>query len=89
MNWTIAAIERVITNGLTPGLVVEALDMPPRLSRMIDDDMVGYVTRAANGKLIEVWCEYSEIDDELEVWTAFEAGAVSQARWKSVFGEEQ
>jgi hypothetical protein len=37
--------------------------------------------------LIEVWL-IEQPDGEYDIWTAFQAGPVSQARWSNAFGDE-
>ncbi len=88
-NWTVDALESVEDQGLQAADVQAALTGPgPRLLQAINDDVLRVIARTAAGLLIEVWLT-EQPDGEYDIWTAFEAGAISRARWINAFGEDR
>jgi len=85
-SWTLDALERVRAQGLTRAEVHEALDSHPRLEQPVNGVTRRVLARTRVGRLIEVWLRESGVDEEFEVWTAFEAGMVGRAMWKNAFG---
>ena len=85
-SWTLDALEQVRAQGLTPAEVHEALDSHPRLEQPVNGATRRILARTRAGRLIEVWLRESGVDEELEVWTAFETGMVGRAMWKNAFG---
>jgi hypothetical protein len=87
-NWTVDALEHVEAQGLQPGEVQAALAGPgPRLMQRVNGDVLRVIARTPAGMLIEVWL-IEQPDGEYDIWTAFQAGPVSQARWSNAFGDE-
>jgi hypothetical protein len=81
-------LDQIHAQGVTPAEVHHALAGPgPRLIQPINGTTRRVLARTAQGRLLEVWLRESAVDEELEVWTAFEAGMVAQARWKNAFGD--
>jgi len=88
-NWTVEALESVEAQGLQAAEVQAVLTGPgPRLMQAINDDVLRVIARGPSGLLIEVWLT-EQPDGEYDIWTAFEAGAVSRARWINAFGEDR
>jgi len=88
-NWTVDALEGVEAQGLVPAEVQAVLTGPgPRLLQRVNGDVLRVVARTPAGLLIEVWLT-EQPDREYDIWTAFEAGAVSRARWINAFGEDR
>jgi len=88
-NWTVDALESVEAQGLRAADLQAALTGPgPRLMQTVDDDVLRVIARTPAGLLIEVWLR-EQPDGEYDIWTAFEAGAVSRARWINAFGEDR
>jgi hypothetical protein len=56
--------------------------------KAIQEDVLRVVGRTPAAQLIEVWLT-EQADGEYDVWTAFEAGPASRARWISVFGKDR
>lgn len=86
-NWTIEALEQVCAQGLTPAEVHEALAGHPRLEQPVNGTTRRVLARTAAGRLIEVWLSESAIDEQFEVWVAFETGMVGRAMWINAFGD--
>ena len=88
-NWTVDALENVQAQGLDPALVQAALTVSgPRLMQTIEDDALRVIAKTSGGLLIEVWL-LEQPDGEYDIWTAFEAGQISRARWRAAFGEDR
>lgn len=88
-NWTIDALEHVDAQGLAATDVQAALTGPAsRLMQRVDEDVVRVVALTPTELLIEVWLT-EQPDGEYDIWTAFEAGAVSRARWINAFGKDR
>jgi hypothetical protein len=88
-NWTVEALEGVEDQGLQPTEVQAALTGPgPRLLQRVNGDVLRVVARTPTGLLVEVWLT-EQVDGEYDIWTAFEAGAISRARWINAFGEDR
>ena len=88
-NWTIDALENVEAQGLQTADVQAVLTGPgPRLMQTINDDVLRVIARTPAALLIEVWLT-EQPDGEYDIWTAFEAGAISRARWTNAFGEDR
>jgi len=88
-NWTVDALESVEAQGLQVADVQAALIGPgPRLMQPINDDVLRVIARTPAGLLIEVWLT-EQPDGEYDIWTAFEAGAISRARWINAFGKDR
>jgi hypothetical protein len=87
-SWTIAALEQIHAQGISPREVHEVLAGPgPRLIQPINGRTRRVLARTGARRLIEVWLRESGVDEEYEVWTAFDAGMVGRATWKNAFGE--
>ena len=86
-SWTTDALDQVRGQGLSPTEVHEALNAPRRLIQPVNGVTRRVLAYTKAGRLIEVWLRESAVDDEFEVWIAFEAGMVGQATWKNAFGE--
>lgn len=87
-NWTVDALEQVHANGLEPRDVQDALTgSGPRLIQPIGGDVLRVLARSPASGLIEVWLREAP-EGEWDVWTAFEAGALGQLRWKQAFGQQ-
>jgi hypothetical protein len=79
----------VEAQGRQPADVQAVLTGPgPRLMQPINDDALRVIARTPAGLLIEVWLR-EQPDGEYDIWTAFEAGAISRARWINAFGEDR
>ncbi len=88
-NWTVDALANVEAQGLPAADVHAALTgLEPRLMQTINDDALRVIARTPAALLIEVWLT-EQADGEYDIWTAFEAAAVSRARWINAFGAER
>jgi hypothetical protein len=88
-NWTVDALQSVEAQGLQPADVQAVLTGPgPRLMQTVNDDVLRVVARTPAGRLVEVWLT-EQPDGEYDIWTVFEAGAVSRARWINAFGKDR
>jgi hypothetical protein len=88
-NWTVDALESVEAQGLQPAEVQAALTGPgPRLMQRVNGDVLRVIARTPAGLLVEVWLG-EQPDGEYDIWTAFEAGPVSRARWINAFGQDR
>jgi hypothetical protein len=88
-NWTVDALESVEAQGLQPAAVQEALTGPgPRLLQRVNGDVLRVVARTPAGLMVEVWLT-EQADGEYDIWTAFDAGAASRARWMNAFGKDR
>ena len=88
-NWTVDALENVAAQGLTPAAVQTVLlGSGRRLLQQLPGDVLRVLGRIPGGELVEVWLR-EQPDGEYDVWTAFLAGPVSQARWDTAMGEDR
>jgi hypothetical protein len=88
-NWTVDALESVEAQGLQAAEVQAVLTGPgPRLTQPINGDVLRVIARTPAGLLIEVWLT-EQPDGEYDIWTAFEAGVISRARWINAFGQDR
>lgn len=89
-EWTPEGHERVVAQGINPADVHAALTGPGRrLLQPVDADTLSVLIRTAAGTLIEVWLTEDPGDGAYEVYAAFEAGFVGQAKWRNAFGQEE
>ena len=89
-EWTPEGYQRVLALGLDPVEVDRALRGPgPRLRQMVADDVLSVVVRTADRTLIEVWLQEDPVDGQWEIFAAFEAGLLGQAKWSNAFGQEE
>jgi hypothetical protein len=89
-EWTPEGFARVRAQGLDPAEVHAALTGPgPRLLQPVDDDVLSILVRTAGGKLIEVWLTEDPADGARELFAAFDAGLLGQAKWRTAFGQEE
>jgi hypothetical protein len=87
-NWTVDALEGVEAQGLQPAEVQAALTgSGPRLMQRVNGDVLRVIARTPAGLLVEVWLS-EQPDGEYDIWTAFQAGPVSRARWINAFGQD-
>jgi hypothetical protein len=85
-EWTPEGYQRVLTHGLDPAEVQEALLGPgPRLLSVVNDTMLAVLVRTAGGKLIEVWLQEDPEDGARELFAAFDAGFLGKAKWTNAF----
>jgi hypothetical protein len=89
-EWTSDGYERVVSQGLDPAEVNEALvGSGPKLLEPVGDDMLSVVVRINRGRLIEVWLREDLDDGEREIFAAFDAGFIARAKWTTAFGREE
>ena len=87
-EWTIEGLDRIRGQGVAPEEVHHVLAGPgSRLIQSIDGSTRRVLGRTADARLVEVWLRESGAAEEVEVWTAFEAGLTGQATWKNAFGD--
>jgi hypothetical protein len=89
-EWTPEGYHRVLSQGLDPAEVQEALSGPgPRLLEAVGDDILAVLVRTAAGNLIEVWLREDPADGAWELFAAFDAGLLGKAKWTNAFGQEE
>lgn len=89
-EWTPEGYQRVVDHGLDPAVVHAALTGPgPRLLQPLDGDMLSVLVRIPVGSLIEVWLAEDAGDGAREIFAAFDAGFIGQAKWRNAFGQEE
>jgi hypothetical protein len=68
----------------------QALSGPgPRLLEPVADDILSVLVRTTAGKLIEVWLREDPDDGAREIFAAFDAGFLGNAKWTNAFGQEE
>lgn len=89
-EWTPDGYTRTLAAGLNPADVHAALTSPgPHVRQSVDDTTLSVLVRGPDGTLIEVWLVEDPADDARELFAAFPAGFLGEARWRNAFGQEQ
>jgi len=88
-EWTPQGHQRVLAQGLDPAEVHQALTGPgPRLLQPVTEDILSVLAHTPTGTLIEIWLQEDPDDGAHEIFAAFDAGLLGQAKWTNAFGQE-
>ncbi len=90
-EWTPQGYQRVIDQGLEPAVVHAAMTGPgPKLLQPLDEDMLSVLVQTSTGSLIEVWLSDDTTGDGArELFAAFDAGFLGQAKWANAFNAQE